>query len=61
MTFLWPRNLGKATISSSLIQQAHFYRNLYEGSYEGSNVDMNKNSNDELNKNYDSFVYMVKS
>ena len=33
---------------------------MYEGSYEGSNVDMNKKSNDELNKNYDIFVSMVK-
>ena len=60
MTSLWPGNLGKAMISSNPIQQAHFYGNMYEGSYEGSNVGMNKKPNDDLNKNYDIFVSMVK-
>ena len=60
MNYSWHGSLGKATISSSLINQTHFYRNLYEGSYEGSNVRMNKNPNDDLNKNYDIFVSMVK-
>ena len=49
MTSLWTGSLGKS-------RKAYFYRNMYEG----LNVDMNKNTNGDLNKNYNIFVSMAK-